>query len=230
LSIQIVKTTTSNTVSVVDGVKEVIDDYVKENSNTEAVLMMDQAKPIVDSIKTMVEKALIGALFAIIMILLFLRNIRSTLIAVVSIPMSILMAFLVLKQFDITINIMTLGAMTVAIGRVIDDSIVVIENVYRRMKLDDEPLKGRALIADATKEMFIPIMSSTIVTIAVFFPLAMVTGEVGEIFRPFAYTVVFALVASLIIAITIVPMLAHVFFRKGVKNSKSKEGKQGVIQ
>lgn len=230
LSIQIVKTTTSNTVSVVDDVKEVIDDYVKENNNTEAVLMMDQAKPIVDSIKTMVEKALIGALFAIIMILLFLRNIRSTLIAVVSIPMSILIAFLVLKQFDITINIMTLGAMTVAIGRVIDDSIVVIENIYRRMKLDDEPLKGRALIADATKEMFIPIMSSTVVTIAVFFPLAMVTGEVGEIFRPFAYTVVFALVASLIIAITIVPMLAHVFFRKGVKDSKSKEGKQGIIQ
>lgn len=228
LTVQVVKSNNANTVTLANDVKDTVNQYIKDNKDVEALLMMDQAKPIEDSIKTMVEKALIGALFAIIMILVFLRNFRSTMIAIVSIPMSILIAFLVLKQFDVSINIMTLGAMTVAIGRVIDDSIVVIENVYRRMKLRNEALTGRELIADATKEMFIPIMSSTVVTVAVFLPLAFVTGEVGEIFKPFAFTVVFALLASLLIAITIVPMLAHVFFRNGV--AKGKEGKQGIIQ
>lgn len=217
LSIQVVKSDNANTVKLANEVKKIVKDYEKDNKDVKAMLMMDQAKPIEDSVKTMVEKAVIGALFAVIMILVFLRNIRSTLIAVVSIPMSILIALLVLKQFDVSLNIMTLGAMTVAIGRVIDDSIVVIENVFRRMSLRNEPLRGAALIADATREMFVPIMSSTLVTIAVFLPLALVSGSIGELFRPFAYTVVFALLASLLIAITIVPMLSHIFFRNGIK-------------
>ncbi|WJP97987.1 efflux RND transporter permease subunit [Macrococcus bovicus] len=217
LSIQLVKTDNANTVSVANDVKKVVDDYVKENKDVNALLLMDQAKPIQDSVKTMVEKAVIGAIFAVIMILIFLRNIRSTFIAVVSIPMSILIALLILKQLGVTLNIMTLGAMTVAIGRVIDDSIVVIENIFRRMSSKTEPLRGAALIADATKEMFMPIMSSTMVTIAVFLPLGLVSGSIGELFRPFALTVVFALLASLLIAITIVPMLGHIFFRNGIK-------------
>ncbi|TDL98469.1 efflux RND transporter permease subunit [Macrococcus brunensis] len=217
LSIQLVKSDNANTVSVANDVKKVVDDYVKENKDINALLLMDQAKPIQDSVKTMVEKAVIGAIFAVIMILIFLRNIRSTFIAVVSIPMSILIALLILKQLGVTLNIMTLGAMTVAIGRVIDDSIVVIENIFRRMSSKTEPLRGAALIADATKEMFMPIMSSTMVTIAVFLPLGLVSGSIGELFRPFALTVVFALLASLLIAITIVPMLGHIFFRNGIK-------------
>lgn len=148
--------------------------------------------------------------------MLFLRDIKSTLISVISIPLSLLIAVLLLNQLDITLNIMTLGAMTVAIGRVVDDSIVVIENIYRRMALKDEPLKGKALVREATKEMFIPIMSSTIVTIAVFLPLALVGGMIGELFIPFALTIVFALMASLLVAITIVPMMAHSLFKKNL--------------
>ncbi|RKJ11806.1 efflux RND transporter permease subunit, partial [Butyricicoccus sp. 1XD8-22] len=108
----------------------------------------------------------------------------------------------------------TLGAMTVAIGRVIDDSIVVVENIYRRLHLRDEPLKGRALIRSATIEMFKPILSSTLVTVAVFAPLVFVGGMVGELFIPFALTITFSLVASLFVAITIVPTLSHTLFRK----------------
>lgn len=217
VSVQVLKSDGANTVTLANDVKDKVAQFTKDNKDINALLMMDQAKPIEDSVKTMVEKALIGAAFAIIMILIFLRNIRSTVIAIVSIPMSILIALLILKQMDITLNIMTLGAMTVAIGRVIDDSIVVIENIFRRMSLKNERLSGAALISDATREMFIPIMSSTVVTIAVFLPLGLVTGSVGELFRPFAYTVVFALLASLLIAITIVPMLAHIFFKRGIK-------------
>ena len=162
----------------------------------------------------MLSKAIFGAIFAIVIIMLFLRNIRTTLISVVSIPLSLLIAVLVIKQMDITLNIMTLGAMTVAIGRVVDDSIVVIENIYRRMSLSEEKLRGKDLIREATKEMFIPIMSSTIVTIAVFLPLGLVKGMIGEMFLPFALTIVFALLASLLVAVTIVPMLAHSLFKK----------------
>ncbi|WP_277601853.1 efflux RND transporter permease subunit [Macrococcus armenti] len=227
LSIQVIKSDDANTVTLANEVKEKVAQFKKENKDINAVLMMDQAKPIEDSVKTMAEKAIIGALFAVVMILVFLRNIRSTMISVVSIPMSILMAMLILKQMDISLNIMTLGAMTVAIGRVIDDSIVVIENIFRRMSDPKEPLRGFELISSATKEMFIPIMSSTMVTIAVFLPLGLVSGSIGEIFRPFAYTVVFALLASLLIAITIVPMLGHSFFKNGIKGHHDDEAKVG---
>ncbi|WP_042160644.1 efflux RND transporter permease subunit [Paenibacillus gorillae] len=229
IGISIVKSADANTVDVVNGVKSKIADLEKNNDGLKVITSLDQGKPIEDSVHTMISKAIIGAIIAVFIILIFLRNIRSTIIAVVSIPLSILIALLVLSRFDVTLNIMTLGAMTVAIGRVIDDSIVVIENIYRRMALTGEKLKGKELILDATKEMFVPIMSSTIVTIAVFLPLALVSGMIGEIFMPFALTIVFALLASLLVAITVVPMLAHMMFRNGIKAGKAHEEKPGRL-
>lgn len=223
IGVQVTKSQDANTVEVVNAVKETIQAFEKDNSTVKASVTLDQGKPIEESVSTMVSKALIGALFAVIIILLFLRNIKSTIIAVISIPLSLLMAILVLKQLDISLNIMTLGAMTVAIGRVVDDSIVVIENIYRRLTDPAEPLKGKALIIDATREVFIPVASSTIVTIAVFLPLGFVTGFVGELFLPFALTVVFALFASLIVAVTVVPMFADSLFKRGKAPKPEKE-------
>ncbi len=220
IGIQVVKANDANTVEVVNGVKAEADKLKEKFTDLKIDIMLDQGKPIEESVETMLSKALFGALFAVIVILLFLRNIRTTLISIVSIPLSLIIAVLFLKQFDITLNIMTLGAMTVAIGRVVDDSIVVIENIYRRMSLKGEKLKGSELVKAATMEMFLPIMSSTIVTIAVFLPLGLVSGMVGQIFLPFALTIVFALLASLLVAITVVPMLAHQMFKKGVKEGK----------
>ncbi|MDH4423019.1 efflux RND transporter permease subunit [Bacillus cereus] len=214
IGIQIVKAADANTVDVVNAVKDKVNDLEKKYKDLEIISTFDQGAPIEKSVETMLSKAIFGAIFAIVIIMLFLRNIRTTLISVVSIPLSLLIAVSVIKQMDITLNIMTLGAMTVAIGRVVDDSIVVIENIYRRMSLSEEKLRGKDLIREATKEMFIPIMSSTIVTIAVFLPLGLVKGMIGEMFLPFALTIVFALLASLLVAITIVPMLAHSLFRK----------------
>lgn len=225
IGISIVKAADANTVDVVNAVKDEIKELEKDNSGLSIVTTLDQGKPIEESVHTMISKAVIGAIFAVFIILIFLRNIRSTIIAVVSIPLSILMALLALSQFDVTLNVMTLGAMTVAIGRVIDDSIVVIENIYRRMALPGEKLKGKELMLDATREMFVPIFASTIVTIAVFLPLGLVSGVIGEIFLPFALTVVFALLASLLVAITVVPMLAHMMFRNGIKAGKQHEEK-----
>ncbi|MEI1420413.1 surfactin resistance protein SrfP [Bacillus cabrialesii] len=231
IGINVVKANDANTVEVADDVKAELKQFKEDHKGFDYSATLDMAEPITQSVETMLSKAIFGAIFAIVIILLFLRDIKSTLISVVSIPLSLLIALLVLQQLDITLNIMTLGAMTVAIGRVVDDSIVVIENIYRRMRLKDEPLRGKALVREATKEMFKPIMSSTIVTIAVFLPLALVGGQIGELFIPFALTIVFALAASLLISITLVPMLAHSLFKKSLTGApvKAKEHKPGRL-
>ncbi|MEK3718041.1 efflux RND transporter permease subunit [Paenibacillus sp. FSL R7-0333] len=230
IGIQIVKANDANTVDVVNGVKDKTEELKKQYKSMDLTVLLDQGKPIEDSVNTMLSKAAFGALFAVLIILLFLRNIRSTIISIISIPLSLLIAVLCLRQMDITLNMMTLGAMTVAIGRVVDDSIVVIENIFRRLTLTGEKLRGRELISAATREMFVPIMSSTIVTIAVFLPLAFVSGMVGELFLPFALTMVFALLASLVVAITLVPALAHTLFRNGLKKGKKgHEDKPGAL-
>ncbi|MGD6844236.1 efflux RND transporter permease subunit [Bacillus infantis] len=231
IGVQIVKAADANTVEVVNDVKAQLSELEKDIDGLKVTPIFDQGEPIEESVETMLSKAVFGAIFAMIIILLFLRNFRTTIISVISIPLSLLIAILLLKQMDITLNIMTLGAMTVAIGRVIDDSIVVIENIFRRMSLKGEELSGRELIVSATKEMFMPILSSTIVTIAVFLPLGLVKGTVGELFLPFALTVVFALLASLLVAITIVPMMAHTFFKNGLpaKHQHLDEEKPGKL-
>ncbi|MGM9988562.1 MAG: efflux RND transporter permease subunit [Bacillaceae bacterium] len=223
IGIQIVKGQEANTVDVVNQVKDKTKELEKKIDGLDIVYTLDQGKPIEDSVKTMLDKAIFGALFAVVIILLFLRNISSTIISIISIPLSLLIAVILLHAMDYSLNIMTLGAMTVAIGRVIDDSIVVIENIYRRMALKSEKLTGRDLIREGTKEMFIPILASTLVTIAVFLPLGLVSGMVGEMFLPFALTIVFSLLASLLVAITIVPMLAHTLLGKGLNKKHHRE-------
>ena len=221
IAIQIVKGQQANTVDVVNDVKKLIKEEEKTIDGLVIDVSLDQGAPIEESVSTMIEKALFGGLIAILIILLFLRDFKSTIISIVSIPVSIFMALLLLNWMDITLNIMTLGAITVAIGRVIDDSIVVVENIYRRLHLKTEKLSGRALVREATIEMFKPIMSSTLVTVAVFAPLIFVGGMVGELFMPFALTMTFALGASLIVAITIVPALSHFLFKKKLYSEKT---------
>jgi multidrug efflux pump subunit AcrB len=221
IAIQIVKEQQANTVDVVDDVKDLIAEEEKRIEGLVVDISLDQGDPIKESVFTMVEKAVFGGLIAVLIILLFLRDFKSTIISIISIPVSIFMALLLLHWLDITLNIMTLGAITVAIGRVIDDSIVVVENIYRRLHLKEEKLTGRALIREATIEMFKPILSSTLVTVAVFAPLIFVGGMVGELFMPFALTMTFALGASLLVAITIVPALSHFLFRKKLYSEKT---------
>jgi multidrug efflux pump subunit AcrB len=221
IAIQIVKEQQANTVDVVNSVKKLIKEEKSKIDGLVIDVSLDQGKPIEESVSTMIEKAVFGGLIAVLIILLFLRDFKSTIISIISIPVSIFMALLLLNWMDITLNIMTLGAITVAIGRVIDDSIVVVENIYRRLHLKEEKLSGRALIREATIEMFKPILSSTLVTVAVFAPLIFVGGMVGELFAPFALTMTFALCASLIVAITIVPALSHFLFKKKLYSEKT---------
>lgn len=228
VNLQIMKSQDANTVQVAREVQKKVDEFVRNESGMKSIKTMDTAKPIEDSLYTMVEKAVLGTIVAIIVILLFLRNIRTTAISIVSIPMSILIALIALKLSNVSLNILTLGALTVAIGRVIDDSIVVVENIFRRLSDPNEKLKGENLIISATREVFKPIMSSTLVTIVVFLPLVFVSGSVGEMFRPFALAITFSLLASLLVSITLVPSLGATFFKNGVKNREQKGG-LGVV-
>lgn len=228
IAIQIVKGQDANTVTVVNAVKDLIKDEEKRIDGLKVDISLDQGAPIEDSVFTMIEKAVFGGAIAVLIILLFLRDFKSTIISIISIPVSVFMALLLLNWMNITLNIMTLGAITVAIGRVIDDSIVVVENIYRRIHLKQEKLTGRALIREATIEMFKPIFSSTLVTVAVFAPLMFVGGMVGELFMPFALTMTFALGASLLVAITIVPALSHFLFRKKIYGEKKESQHQEV--
>jgi HAE1 family hydrophobic/amphiphilic exporter-1 len=221
IAIQIVKAQQANTVDVVNKVKKLVKEEKAKYDDLVIDVTLDQGAPIEKSVSTMVEKAVFGGLIAVLIILLFLRDLKSTIISIISIPVSIFMAFMLLNWMNITLNIMTLGAVTVAIGRVIDDSIVVVENIYRRLHLKEEKLTGRALVREATIEMFKPILSSTLVTVAVFAPLMFVGGMVGELFTPFALTMTFALGASLIVAITIVPALSHFLFKKKLYGEKA---------
>ena len=213
INVEIVKNPDDNVVEVADAVNAQLDQLAKANKDIQFTMLFDQSDSVKMSIHSMVREGLLGALFASIVILLFLRNVRMTLISIVSIPVSVLATLILLKQADVSLNIMTLGGMTVAIGRVVDDSIVVIENIYRHLMKGVE--RTTELIQLATKEVASAITSSTLTTVAVFVPLGMIEGVIGEVFYPFALTVSIALLSSLVVAVTIVPVLAKLLALRG---------------
>jgi HAE1 family hydrophobic/amphiphilic exporter-1 len=163
---------------------------------------------------------LLGLSFAVLIILVFLLSFKSTIITAISIPTSVLITFIGLSFADYSLNLLTLGALTISIGRVVDDSIVVIENINRHLSYGE---KRRKAIMTAVKEVAGAITASTITTVAVFLPIALVDGLVGELFRPFAFTVAIALLASLLVSLTIVPVFAYWFLRMPKRLRAAKE-------
>ena len=218
LSLSVTKTDAGNVVAVSHDVTAALDGIAETiGSNTEFTIVFDQAPFIEQSIESLATEGLLGLLFAVIVILVFLMSLRSTLVTAISIPASVLITFIGMLAADYTLNIITLGALTIAIGRVVDDSIVVIENIKRHLEAGEERLPG---ILGAVKEVAGAITASTVTTVAVFLPLALVGEEVGELFRPFALTVTIALAASLFVALTIVPVLAYWFLGDGRRRAR----------
>ncbi|UAJ79069.1 efflux RND transporter permease subunit [Leifsonia sp. ZF2019] len=211
LTIAVTKLPSANTVEVSHGVTALISELEKKlGSDAKITVVFDQAPFITQSINSLTEEGLLGLVMAVIVILVFLLSVRSTLVTAISIPTSVLITFVVMWATGYTLNIITLGALTIAIGRVVDDSIVVIENIKRQLV----PGADRAVtIVRAVREVAGAITASTITTVAVFLPLAFVGDVTGELFRPFALTVTIALLSSLLVALTIVPVLAYWFLR-----------------
>jgi len=209
LTLSITKTDAGNTVAVSDEVLAQLDALANDiGGSTAFTVVFNQAPFITQSIESLTQEGLLGLVFAVIVILVFLLSIRSTLVTAVSIPTSVLITFIGMWASGYTLNVITLGGLTIAIGRVVDDSIVVIENIKRHLEFGEAK---QAAILKAVREVAGAVTASTVTTIAVFLPMALVGQEVGELFRPFAITVTIALLASLLVALTIVPVLAYWF-------------------
>lgn len=207
LSISVGKSAAANTVTTARDSIAAIDTFVSAHQEmVESSVVTDSSIFITDSIDSLMREGGLGAGFAVLVIFLFLLNLRSTIVAAVSIPLSLLTAIILMSTTGITINIMTLGGLAVAVGRVVDDSIVVLENIYRH-RSEGEPI-GEAVL-NGTREVASAITSSTITTIAVFLPLGVVGGIISQFFLPFALTVTYALLASLVVALTVIPVLAY---------------------
>ncbi len=228
LTVAITKKTDSNTVEVSRAVRAELDRITGLiGNNTKFTTVFDQAPFIEKSIDSLTTEGLLGLGFAIIIILVFLMSIRSTLITAVSIPTSLLLTFIGMWASNFTLNILTIGAVTISIGRVVDDSIVVVENIKRHLALGEE---RREAILTAVKEVATAVTASTITTVAVFLPLALVSGLAGELFKPFAVTVTLALLSSLFVSLTIVPVLAYWFLRTSTKTPKRPVREHDAIQ
>ena len=184
----------------------------------------DSSVEIKHSIEGLLREGVVGIFLAAAMILFFLRNVRMTLIVLVSLPLSILITLLIMWQLGLTLNVMTLGGMFMAIGRVVDDSIVVIENIYSELEKARD--RNESVIAKATTQVGSAITSSTLATAGVFVPLAMVTGFIGGFLRPFALTISVALMASLLVAITVIPMLAKIMVLRSKAGKAHHDGTQ----
>lgn len=221
VALMIMATPDGNTVDVSDGVQDVLDeqsDLLGDDINLAVVF--DQAPFINDSITDMFEAGGYGLVASVIVILVFMLSIRSTLVVAVSIPVSVLVAFIGMQAFGFTLNMLTLAAITIAIGRVVDDSIVVLENIRRHMNYGKERM---AAVKDGVREVSTAVVSSSFATIAVFLPMAFVGGMVGEIFMPFAVTSSLALAGSLFVALTITPVLCYWFLRPAEVGDASRE-------
>ncbi|MBM7564339.1 efflux RND transporter permease subunit [Paenibacillus sacheonensis] len=216
LMLTISKTANANAVKVGDAVQDTVERLNKDMKGVDIKVLSSTSEQVVHSVNSMLREVLMGALFATIVILLFMRNIRATLVTIVSIPLSLGITLYLLQMSGVTLNIITLGGVAVAVGRLVDDSIVVIENIYRRLQKETFSV---GLIVDATKEVATAITSSTLVTVAVFLPMGLLRGSLQAFLLPFALTVTYSLLSSLLVALTVVPLLSAVLLR----NTKMKE-------
>ncbi|GLY99669.1 efflux RND transporter permease subunit [Actinoplanes sp. NBRC 103695] len=189
-------------------------------SGAKLTVIVDQAPFVERSIESLTTEGLLGLAMAVIVILVFLLSIRSTLVTAVSIPLSVLIALISLWIADYSLNLLTLGALTIAVGRVVDDSIVVLENIKRHLGYGEQKVHA---ITTGVREVAGAVTASTLTTVAVFAPIALVGGFVGQIFAPFAVTVTVALIASLFVSLTVVPVLAYWFLRPAAGGAESEE-------
>ncbi|WP_326697118.1 efflux RND transporter permease subunit [Streptomyces sp. NBC_01754] len=208
-------------VAISDAVQDMLPDLRKDlGAGAELTVVSDQGPAVSKAISGLTTEGALGLVFAVIVILVFLGSIRSTLVTAVSIPLSVVLALIVLWTRDLSLNMLTLGALTIAVGRVVDDSIVVLENIKRHLGYGEE---RQSAIITAVKEVAGAVTSSTLTTVAVFLPIGLVGGMVGQLFGSFSLTVTAALLASLLISLTVVPVLSFWFLRAPKGTSENPE-------
>lgn len=211
LAVNVTMDKDGSAVAISDAVKDKLSKIRQDlGKGAHVTVASDQGPQVSKSIDSLTTEGLLGLAMAVIVILVFLLSLRSTLVTAVSIPLSVVITLIVLWTGDLSLNMLTLGALTIAIGRVVDDSIVVLENIKRHLGYGEE---RREAILNAVKEVSGAVTSSTLTTVAVFLPIGVVGGMVGALFGSFSVTVTVALLSSLIVSLTVVPVLSYWFLR-----------------
>lgn len=209
--LNIVRQPDANTVSVVAGVQSELTQLKKAlPPGTELGIFYDQSVLIGEAIASVRDAVLIGAGLAVVVLLLFLGDLRATLVTALIIPVTVLITFLLMRLCGLTLNLMTLGALAIGVGLVIDDAIVVVENVFRHLA---EGAKREDAVQQAATQIAAPMISSTLTTVVVFLPLTLVTGVAGAFFTALAVTLTIALLVSLALALTVSPSLCAAFLK-----------------
>jgi HAE1 family hydrophobic/amphiphilic exporter-1 len=208
--IAIYKQSGKNTVEVAEGVLAEIKEIQQDIPQIQLMPVSNSSQYIKNAIRNVSSAAIYGGLLAVIVLIIFLVNVRSTLVIAISIPISIIATFSLIYFGGFTLNVMTLGGLALGVGMLVDNSIVVLENIYRLLQSGDPPLKAAHL---GSQEVTAAIVASTLTTIAVFLPMVFMRGMSGIMFKQLAYVVSFSLICSLVVALTLVPMLCHRLLR-----------------
>lgn len=209
--LNVIRQPSANTVSMVAAVnQELTAIRASLPPGVEIGQFYDQSTLIKDAVQSVEEAVLIGAILAVVVLMLFLGDIRATLVTAAIIPSTVLITFLLMRISGLTLNLMTLGALAVGIGLVIDDAIVVVENVFRHMTVGETVSSA---VQNAAKEIAAPMISSTLTTVVVFLPLVLVQGVAGAFFAALAITLTIALIVSLLLALLASPSLCAAFLK-----------------
>jgi HAE1 family hydrophobic/amphiphilic exporter-1 len=210
-----------NAVSISHDIRAMLPDLQRElGGDAKLTITSDSAPSIEKAVHGLTTEGMLGLGFAVLVILVFLMSLRSTLVTALSIPVSLVIALLALWARGYTLNLLTLGALTIAVGRVVDDSIVVLENIKRHLSYGTPK---REAVLTGVREVTGAVVSSTLTTVAVFLPIAFIGGFIGQVFGPFAITITVALLASLLVSLTIVPAFAYWFLRPPAAGTSQEE-------
>lgn len=223
IGIDIIKQSGANTVDTADEIKKAVS-LLKESlpKGVQVDIVHDNSVSIRASVDDVLKTIVEGCILAIIIVFLFLREWESTLISAVSLPTSIITTFIAMKVMNFSLNTMTLMALSLAVGLLIDDGIVVIENIIRHLHMGKSPLLAAK---DATSEIGLAVLATTLAVVAVFLPVAMVTGIIGKYFIEFGLTVAFSMLVSLFVSFTIVPMMSSRLLKSTHKRNKTFVGR-----
>jgi len=207
----------ANTADVSTAFKEALDNLLEkeEFKGIESDILFDQGDYVKLAIGNIGQSLILGGIFAMLVLFFFLRGIKSPIIIGIAIPYSVIVTFVLMYFADFSLNIMTLGALALGIGMLVDNSIVVIENIERHLAMGKDP---KVAASEGSKEIGGAIIASTLTTLAVFVPVIFISGLIGQIFTEFALTITFSLFASLVVALTVVPMMASRMLKKPTKN------------
>ncbi len=221
VSLEIVRATGENTVAVIEGIKKKLESVQKAlPSSVKITITRDDSTFIYASVKSLEEHLIWGSLFAAVVVMFFIRNIRAVIIAALAIPASIIATFTLMRGMDFTLNNMTLLGLTLAVGIVIDDAIVVLENIFRY--IEEKKCTPFEAAIQGTREVTLAVMATTLSLVVIFLPIAFMTGYARRYINPFGWTMAFSILVSMLVSFTLTPMLSSRFLKVADADSDRK--------